>query len=239
MSFNIATALSKKAKRWKNQTISWADFLDRLRSPYRTAETVAEYRAMSKMERDQRKEAAGGFVGGYLIDGIRKRGRVKYRSMVCLDADNIPKGTDILGLCRTAFDDTIWAAYTTRSHTAEKPRYRFIFPLERAIEPEKYEPLARKLAEKIGIELFDPTTYEAVRLMYWPSACRDGEYVFDHNADGVLLDGDLILAEEYEDWSDSPAWPQSQQEAVIHQRDLKKLGDPREKKNIVGAFCRA
>ena len=239
MSFNIATALSKKAKRWKNQTISWADFLDRLRSPYRTAETVAEYRAMSKMERDQRKEAAGGFVGGYLIDGIRKRGRVKYRSMVCLDADNIPKGTDILRCCREAFPDTIWAAYTTHSHTAEKPRYRFIFPLDPMLEPERYEPLARMIASKIGIEFFDPTTYEAVRLMYWPSVCRDGEYVFDHNDEGVLLDGDLMLAEEYEDWSDSSAWPMSQQEAAIHQRELKKLGDPREKKNIVGAFCRA
>ena len=38
--------------------------------------------------------------------------------------------------------------------------------------------VARKVAEDIGMELFDDTTYEPSRLMYWPSTSADGEFVF-------------------------------------------------------------
>ena len=34
------------------------------------------------------------------------------------------------------------------------------------------------MAASIGIEFADPTTFEATRLMYWPSCCSDGEYVY-------------------------------------------------------------
>ena len=33
------------------------------------------------------------------------------------------------------------------------------------------------MAELIGMELCDPTTFEASRLMYFPSCCADGEYI--------------------------------------------------------------
>jgi putative DNA primase/helicase len=33
-------------------------------------------------------------------------------------------------------------------------------------------------AKEVGIDMFDDSTYEANRLMYWPSTSVNGEYVF-------------------------------------------------------------
>jgi len=237
MRFQIATAPSKLTKRWKNQLMEWADLLQRLEKPVRTGETVAEYWAMDKPARDSKKDV-GGFVGGYLNDGLRKHDTVRYRGLVCLDADSITVGFDFVARCREALGDYEWAVYTTHSHRPEKPRFRLVVPLWETIPPDAYEPLARKLAAKIGIEVFDPTTYQVHRLMYFPSASTDGEYIYEHNESSIFLKGETVLA-EYENWRDASAWPTAQSEAAAHQRELKKLGDPREKHNVVGAFCRA
>ena len=99
--FDIATAPSRKSKMWKNTKISCAGLVKKLETPIRTGETVAEYFAMKKVERDKRKDQ-GGFVSGYLEGGIRKKGSVKHRQLVCLDVDNIKSGTDFLELAEAA-----------------------------------------------------------------------------------------------------------------------------------------
>ncbi|MDO4549468.1 MAG: hypothetical protein Q4D04_15365 [Clostridia bacterium] len=48
------------------------ELLDKLSQPTRTRETVAEYAAFSKADRDRAKDI-GGFVGGYLKNGKRKK----------------------------------------------------------------------------------------------------------------------------------------------------------------------
>lgn len=232
--FNLATASSRTAKTWKNTTWRWSDFLARLQPDKltRTGETAAEYRKMSKTDRDRRKDR-GGFVGGYLINGQRKKGTVKYRQLLCLDADQADR--DFIGRVRSVLEGYAWAVYSTHSHTPESPRYRLIIPLSDTCAPEQYEPICRKIASQLNIEVFDPTTYEAHRLMYWPTAPEDGEYIFE-SAEGQLLEPDQVLA-EYEDWMDASSWPVARAETVAHQAALKKLGDPREKPGIVGAFC--
>ena len=44
----IATARQKTSKKWRTADISWEQFVDKLRDPLRTGETVREYRAMSR-----------------------------------------------------------------------------------------------------------------------------------------------------------------------------------------------
>ncbi len=83
---------------------------------------------------------------------------------------------------------------------------------------------------------FDDTTYQAERLMYWPSHSIDGEY-FTDNIDLPWVDPDEILS-QYEDWRDASFWPESSRGHSIRERQAKKAGDPLEKKGIVGAFCR-
>ena len=62
------------------------------------------------------------------------------------------------------------------SHTKEKPRYRLFFPLCRPVTAEEYEPLARKIADTLGMDNFDDTTYQAERLMHKPSHSKGGDY---------------------------------------------------------------
>lgn len=235
--FAIATAPSRTAKRWKNSTVTWQEFTERLRQPIRTGETAAEYKAMKKAERDIRKDQ-GGFVGGYLKDGIRKKGHVVERQLVCLDADNIPEAVDFPALVEKNLDSGAYALYTTHSHTPKAPRFRLIVPLDRPVSEEEYEPIARAIAQKVGINSFDPTTYEACRLMHWPSAARDGEYIEFDTQDPLLTEADKLL-QSYKDWRDATAWPISQMETTQHRQAVKKLGDPREKPGLIGAFCKA
>ena len=56
--------------------------------------------------------------------------------------------------------------YSTHKYTPEKPRLRLIIPLSHEISPDEYMAVSRKIAEEIGMELFDDTTYEPSRLMY-------------------------------------------------------------------------
>ena len=234
--YRIARGASCKAAKWKPIDITWPDFLAKLNSPARTGETVAEYKRMSKAEKSAAKDV-GGFVAGELANGKRSNRTVRSRSMVTLDADKAVKNQwdDVTMLC-----DLRMAMYSTHSHTPGEPRLRFIIPLSRPVSPDEYGAVARRLAETIGIETMDRTTYEPARLMYWPSCPSDGEYLFRHQ-DGPVADADEILA-SYGDgdaWMDTTLWPAAKDEAEVVHRELKELGDPREKPGLVGAFCRA
>lgn len=84
---------------------------------------------------------------------------------------------------------------------------------------------------------FDDTTYEAERLMYWPSTSTDGEYIFFANDSENCLDPDDVLA-AYDDWRDTSTWPESSRANKMRQAAVKKQGDPYEKPGAIGAFCR-
>ena len=109
-------------------------------------------------------------------------------------------------------------------------------PLSRDCTADEYEAVARKLAESIGIDMFDDTTYQAQRLMYWPSTSIDGEYIFRH-AENKLLDVDKMLG-QYDNWQDVTQWPCSTRTVKVKDRMLKKQEDPTLKKGVIGAFCR-
>ena len=102
--------------------------------------------------------------------------------------------------------------------------------------PDEYQAVARTIAGDLGIDFFDDTTYQPHRLMYWPSAPQDGEYVFKL-LDELWIDPDMILG-RYEDWRDILYWPESSRVTSDRKKIADKQGDPREKSGIVGAFCR-
>ena len=109
-------------------------------------------------------------------------------------------------------------------------------PLDREVTPDEYEAIARKIAEKIGIDYFDDSTFQPTRLMYWPSHSVDVEPFFQYY-DAPFLAADSILA-EYPDWTDTSYWPESSRMAGIRKRQADKQGDPLAKKGVVGIFCR-
>ena len=228
----ISTGNSRMEKRWNGGEMDLEDFVRRISRTVRTAETVEQYRKLSKARQDSIKDV-GGFVMGKLKGGRRKKDCVVFRSALTLDMDHavgdVPEQMEL-------FFDFRCLIYSTHKHTPEAPRFRLVIPLSRNVSPDEYAAVARKVAEDIGMELFDDTTYEPSRLMYWPSTSADGEFVFRDVA-GEILDPDTVLS-RYKDWRDSSEWPVSGRQQAVVLREMKKQADPLGKEGVVGAFCR-
>jgi predicted P-loop ATPase len=229
---DIATGRHRRESNWKNKQTLWSALLEKLSTTHRTAESYAEYLAAKKPRQDEIKDI-GGFVGGYLDKGKRRKNSILNRQLITLDADS--PSQDLWPDFKMFYDNAA-CIYSTHKHSPELPRYRLILPLDREVMPDEYIAIARRLAGSIGIEYFDPTTYQPERLMYWPSTSKDGTYVFEAQ-DGPWISADAILA-TYHDWRDSSEWPMSDRERSIPLRAIKKQGDPLEKPGIIGAFCR-
>lgn len=230
---DIATGKSRMTAIWHNRQVQWSRLLEKCAETRRTQESAAEYARMSRERKSEVKDV-GGFVGGYLSGGKRKTGSVLYRTMATLDLDyGVPEAWELF---RSAFHCAAML-YSTHSHTPDAPRYRLVIPFNRQVAPVEYEPVARKIAERVGIEQFDDSTYDLPRLFYWPSSPKDGEFVFEYQ-DGPACDVDAIL-KQYVDPMDASAWPVSSREGERIRRELQKAGDPTTKPGNIGDFCRA
>lgn len=170
----IAVGQSRRSTQWQNRDLMWSQLVNRLEIPERTQESAKEYKALPKAQRDEIKDV-GGFVGGVLKGGRRKADAITQRRLLTLDLDEVPADADpwdtvilVLG-CAAVL-------YSTHSHRPDAPRLRLVMPLSRAVSPEEYAAVARKIAQDIGIDMCDDTTYEPHRLMYWPSLSYDAEY---------------------------------------------------------------
>lgn len=236
VNLNIAVGSSRHELKWKNIEVSWSKLLYKLSETERTNETIKEYFAMTKANRDKVKDV-GGFVGGTLKSGRRKAENLANRSLLSLDLDFVNTSVDDVWDSITMFFGSELCIYTTHSHTPDKPRIRLIVPLNRPVLPDEYQAIARRVAADIGIDMFDDTTYTPVRLMYWPSTAKDGEYIFKHQK-GSLLNADEIL-KSYFDWTDIGEWPTGSRESNLIVDKAKRQEDPHEKKGFIGAFCRA
>lgn len=235
-SFEISIGRSRLEKRWQNTEMTWDELCERLKSPHRTHETYKEYMAMKPAQQDNIKDI-GGFVGGNIAGGRRKKGSVLERSLITLDIDHAPDTNQFWDTYRIMFD---WKAciYSTHKHCNKSPRLRLVIPLKRLVNPDEYEALGRYIADMLNIEFFDTTTYQVERLMYWPSASKDGQYYFN-KYDGNLLDPDRTLRDGYNDWTDSSQWPRALSEKDKIRNEIDKQADPLTKSGIIGAFCRA
>ena len=228
----IAVANTRLSKTWFNRAISWDAFCERCSSTQKTVESLEEFLAMKKGDQDDIKDV-GGYVMGHLRDGLRRSGHVYSRSCVTLDMDYA-----VPGIMQTVREKQPYKScvYGTHKYSPEKPRLRQIFPLTRDVSEEEYEPVARMLAKQLGMDYYDDSTYEANRLMFWPSTPANIEYYFE-SLDGDLVDPDVFLS-MYDDWHDISTWPTSSRESEVIKRDVKRQKDPLTKKGIVGTFCR-
>ncbi len=230
----ISTGASRRATMWLAQTLLISDLWEKLKTPARGSETLAEYMQYKKSQQDDLKDI-GGFVGGSLSAPRRKAGNISGRDIVTLDLDNIPAGGTEDVLKRVGALGCGYCVYSTRKHQPAAPRLRVLIPLDRTVTADEYEPIARRMAEYIGLELADPTTFEASRLMYWPSCCSDSQYAYMAE-DKPLLSADGVLA-TYADWHNVTLWPAIPGQAAMTRLAVKQ-GDPLAKNGVVGAFCR-
>lgn len=231
----ISIGNGRKATKWPATTLWWSELVGRLRTPVRGIETLTQYLALPKGKQDDLKDV-GGFVAGTLQGNRRKANAMAGRDVVTLDLDNIPAGGTQDVLRRLEGLGCAYCVYSTRKHEEAKPRLRVLLPLYRTCTADEYEPLARMMAKLIGIEMCDPSTFEASRLMYWPSCSADSQYIYTY-ADKPMLDVDGVLG-YYTDWRNVAEWPQVPGTEQTYTRLAAKQGDPLEKHGVVGAFCK-
>lgn len=228
----IATGFSVNTKVWKNTKARWSKLVAKLSEATRTNETYSQFMHANKSDQSKIKDV-GGFVGGFLDKGLRRKSSVAHKQLIALDIDY-------------SYSDFWWdftvlygcaaVIHSTHKSCQEKPRHRLIIPLSREVTVEEYQAIARRIAGDINIEIFDQSTFEPERLMFWPSVSKDSEYYFEYQ-DGPWLDADYILG-LYDNWHDTTEWPTASNYSDAILKDVKKQEDPEEKKGIVGTFCR-
>ena len=229
---NIAIGRSAKSKIWKNSSMLWSEFVEKLKTPHHTNETYKEFIASNKEEQLNIKDV-GGYVGGYLRGGKRNPENVVHRQLATLDIDfaHIDFWDDF-----TLQFDFAAIMHGTHKHSDASPRYRLLIPLSRECSPDEYAAVTRQIAGQLGIDLFDNTTFETNRLMFWQSSPKDVEYYFEEQK-GQWANVDELLG-MYIDWKDTSLWPTADKRLREIGEATKKQEDPRSKKGIVGAFCR-
>lgn len=229
---SIAVGQKADSKFWKNENCTWSELVTRLEAVHRTHESYNEYLGLTKDDQSNIKDI-GGFVGGYLRGGRRKPENVTFRQVLTLDMD---EATQFFWEDFTMQYGNAALLHSTHKHSKKLPRYRLVIPLSREVLPDEYVAVARRLAGNMDIELFDTTTFEPNRLMFWPSASKDGDWVFE-TQDGPWLDVDKILS-SYINWQDISEWPFSVRSKARLNKNITAQENPEEKRGIVGTFCR-
>jgi predicted P-loop ATPase len=229
---SIAVGLNVSSKVWKNTKTTWSNLVQKLATPVVTAETYKRFMSATKEEQSKIKDV-GGFVGGFLTNGRRDKTNVLYRQLITLDIDFSHENFwwDFMMLF-----DCAAVIHSTHKSCPEKPRHRLIIPLDREVSQEEYQAIARKVAGDLNIDLFDQSTFDVNRLMFWPSVSSDIEYYFEFQ-DGPFLEADYILG-LYDDWHDTSEWPTATDSTDVIMQAIKKQEDPEDKKGIIGVFCR-
>lgn len=227
--FDIAVGTNRNTAKWYNRTLTWTEFANKFREPIRTKETLQEYFNYETAIQDDIKDV-GGFVGGYLIGGKRSIKNVKHRQILCFDLDEgeegyFPNLGNYMGII-----------HTTHKHTKTNPRYRVLIPLYAPITIEEYEYVSRYIADKLGlIKSACLTTFQANRLMYWPSCSSNGEYHFK-SVEGEMVDGKGIILDN-PDWKCTTYTSSDEHIGQIKKEIVKKQQDPTTKGGVIGAFC--
>lgn len=238
--YTLSVAGSSASLKWTTVKYTWEDFLERLNRDIRSTETMRDFDRLDRTARANLKDV-GGYMAGELSGARRLKSAVLSRSMITLDVDYadslFPLEFD------TRFPGVAAVIYNTRSDREKSRRFRVVIPFaEEVQDAAQYEAAARKIAELLGIDLFDPTTFQAERMMYWQSLSSDQPKVFE------VFEGEPISAEyllslygNNEEWRDIRNWAfKSDQEKETRAIVSKAMAqNPREKAGLVGAFCRA
>lgn len=218
----------------RRKRVSWLTLQNRLLKIKRTGEAQAKYLSMPVARQAAIKDV-GYFVGGRFSGTSRKRQELLDRCVVTLDIDHLPEWD--MDLVADTYNHLEYVLHSTHKHTPEVPRLRLVLPLSRPVSAIEYEPIARAVADLMGMDYFDDTTYQPARIMYWGSASRDADIVAEANT-GNWLDPDELLA-RYTDAQDFEEWPASSREGNLRSGGGQISADPLTAPGIVGAFNRS
>lgn len=197
--FQFAHAKNRRSTDWPTIEAKLSQLYTRLARPTRTKETTAEFDAMDKPRQDELKDV-GGYIPAVLNGTRRVAGAVETRTAIVLDADNLPPDghLELWQKWQSAFGFNAMI-HTTRKHRRHAPRARLVIPADRAMTLDEYRFIAGFAYHALNVvddcNIFDPTTLQIERFMYWPSASRDQEFWYAVH-DAPLLDIAHFLSED-------------------------------------------
>lgn len=249
----FAISLGTHRGRARNDEWTAKKLWDRINKPLVDTEiSWAKYLALKPDSKEDQslksrlKAKPGWFKMGHYKDGRRKHENLLGVSAISLDLDSVSVDqVDYIRMGLAPISEFTWIGHTTRSHTPEKPRWRLIIFLNRMVNLDEANAIARYLATMLaddpqeGIEMADQVSFRNNQAMYWPSICDGQPFETDRNTAGKLLDVDEFLG-RHPNWTDVSTLPRQEHEKHAHGADPhKKFEDPRDKPGVIGAFCRA
>ena len=226
-------------KIYKESFFTWEEILNKFKNPVITLETQEEYFQMSKDEQSDIKDV-GGFVPGKLKNGERTSSSIISRNMITLDIDDKCSDEIIDRIIKNAKKLKIsYIIHSTHKATSDKPRVRVIIPLSEEVDPFTYEFLARQIASDLvdgELEIYDSTTFQANRMMYYPSISKDAKYLFYASNEGEINVKKVLTS--HPEYTDKAKWPYGKDEKVNLKVTTGKIVRGDSKGGIVGAFCK-
>jgi P4 family phage/plasmid primase-like protien len=216
----------------KRRKVSWAKLATKLQTYHQIDHTFEQYMAFDRERQAQLKDV-GYYIGGWFKGSKRLQSEMTRRSLITLDADHLDSW-DIDAVI-DAYKDYEFVAHSTMKHSPDTPRLRIVFPLSQDIKPAQYEPVSRALANWLGMDCYDDTTFQPARIMFWPAVTADGE-IWKHHNEGEPVNPEMLL-ELYDDWQDFGEWPHSKRVDKLRPA-AREAEDPLTKPGIIGAFNR-
>jgi predicted P-loop ATPase len=233
--YYISTSSNRSSKSWKNQKLSWEDFIKLIQlKTVKTNETHQEYLEMEKEDQDKIKDV-GGFVGGWCKHGRRLKQNIQKRKLISLDFDNCCPNHGLMDLLEVV--DCNYLVHSTHKHGDEAPRLRVIIPVSRELTNVEYEFISREIADLLGFEMLDITSFQMERLMYFPSHSFDTTPILEYITSCKPLQVDEWL--DLDRVLDRSTWKYGPQEKKEKHIAGESQEDPFDKKGLIGAWCKS
>ncbi|WP_164744794.1 VapE domain-containing protein [Nioella ostreopsis] len=242
----------------KIENVRWSvkKLIRKLSKPLQdTSITFSQYQALQKKAKGgdkaandlllEKKRVAGNWTAARYSGTTRKVADVVGKSAVVLDIDNVSHDQlEMIQMGAAEISEFAWFMHTSRSHCPEKPKVRLIVWVNRLMTPDESHAIHRLLSLYLAedpdeaIEIPDVVSFRTNQTMFWPSISDGQEFWTDENVASVL-DVDEFLS-QHPGWENYENLPYQEGEKKRGKLDPnKRMEDPREKPNPIGAFCRA
>lgn len=166
---NVSVFKNAKDNQPRNQKTPWAFFTNRL------------------TQHEARAEKDGPLWSPTLYRQGATRGNAGVVSLSCFVAD-VDDGTPPAALIER-WAGLTWCLYSTHSSTADKPKWRVVFPLAAPVPAEEWRKTWRRLTHHLMDGHNDAATKDPARIHYLPAAPPERiAEAFVDQADGELLD---------------------------------------------------
>lgn len=147
-----------------------------------------------QMKHNIRADKDGPLFCPAVFNGTRGNVGFQTASAICLDFD---KGQPDPSSILAAFPGVLCWLYSTHSHAQEKPRYRAVMALSRAVDTDEHALIVKAIKSQLPAELLtclDVSCFERARAHFLPSCTTEQqEHAVSQIQGGIPLDVDTLI----------------------------------------------